>query len=50
MEEEGKKAIILDTSAFVAGFDPFSIGEEQFTVPLVKDEISENSMACLNSG
>jgi UPF0271 protein len=47
MEEAGKKAIVLDTSAFVAGFDPFSIGEEQFTVPLVKDEISESSMASL---
>jgi UPF0271 protein len=47
MEETGKKAIVLDTSAFVAGFDPFSIGEEQFTVPMVKDEILENSMARL---
>lgn len=47
MEETGKKAIVLDTSAFVAGFDPFAIGEEQFTVPLVKDEISESSMASL---
>lgn len=47
MGETGKKAIVLDTSAFVAGFDPFSIGEEQFTVPLVKEEISENSMASL---
>jgi len=47
MEETGKKAIILDTSAFIAGFDPFSINEEQYTVPMVKDEISENSMACL---
>lgn len=47
MEETGRKAIVLDTSAFVAGFDPFAIGEEQFTVPMVKDEISENSMAGL---
>jgi UPF0271 protein len=47
MESTGKKAIVLDTSAFVAGFDPFSIGEEQFTVPTVRDEISENSMARL---
>jgi endoribonuclease Nob1 len=47
MEETGKKAIVLDTSAFVAGFDPFSIGEEQFTVPMVKEEMVENSMACL---
>jgi len=35
----------LDTSAFVAGFDPFSISEEQYTVPAVKKEISGRSMA-----
>jgi UPF0271 protein len=40
-----KKAIILDTSAFVAGFDPLSISEKQYTVPLVKDELSNNSMS-----
>lgn len=47
MEETPKKAIVLDTSAFVAGFDPFSIYEEQYTVPMVKEELGENSMACL---
>jgi UPF0271 protein len=36
--------LILDTSAFVAGFDPFMTGEEQYTVPLVKDEILGKSM------
>jgi len=35
----------LDTSAFVAGFDPFSISEEQYTVPAVKKEMSGRSMA-----
>lgn len=35
----------MDTSAFVAGFDPFSISEEQYTVPAVKKEISGRSMA-----
>jgi len=35
----------LDTSAFVAGFDPFSISEEQYTVPIVKEEIRGSSMA-----
>jgi rRNA maturation endonuclease Nob1 len=35
----------LDTSAFLAGFDPFSIAEEQYTVPMVREEIKENSMA-----
>lgn len=34
----------MDTSAFVSGFDPFSISEEQYTVPAVKKEILGNSM------
>jgi UPF0271 protein len=41
----GKKVVVLDTSAFVAGFDPFSISEEQYSVPAVREEIRENSMA-----
>jgi UPF0271 protein len=40
-----KKIVVLDTSAFVAGFDPFSINEEQYTVPMVREEIRENSIA-----
>jgi len=43
--ETGKKIIVLDTSALVAGFDPFSIDEEQYTVPAVEEEIAENSMS-----
>jgi len=43
-EEPARKVTILDTSAFIAGFDPFSIDGEQYTVPLVKDEIAEKSM------
>jgi UPF0271 protein len=35
---------VLDTSAFLAGFDPFSSGEEQVTVPKVSEEIRTNSM------
>jgi endoribonuclease Nob1 len=34
----------LDTSAFLAGFDPFSVGEEQVTVSNVEEEIRTNSM------
>jgi UPF0271 protein len=41
----GKRVIVLDTSAFVAGFDPLSIGDEQYTVPMVRDEIMRNSMS-----
>ena len=37
--------MVLDTSAFLAGFDPFSINEDQITAPRVEDEISANSMA-----
>jgi UPF0271 protein len=40
-----KRVIVLDTSAFVAGFDPFSISEEEYATPMVKEEISENSMS-----
>ena len=36
--------MVLDTSAFLAGFDPFSIGEEQVTVSNVEEEIRTNSM------
>ncbi len=34
----------MDTSAFVAGFDPFSLDIEQVTVPKVEEEIKRNSM------
>jgi UPF0271 protein len=36
--------IVLDTSAFLAGFDPFSQMSEQVTVPKVEEEILRNSM------
>jgi UPF0271 protein len=39
-----KHIMVLDTSAFVGGFDPFSIGEEQVTPPLVEEEIKSNTM------
>ena len=39
-----KRVIVLDTSAFVAGFDPFSLSVEQVTVPKVEEEIKRNSM------
>jgi len=35
----------LDTCAFIAGFDPFSVNEEQYSVPTVKDELFPNSLA-----
>lgn len=40
-----KKVAVLDTSAFIAGFDPFSLDDEEYTVPMVKEEIVESSMS-----
>ncbi len=37
--------MVLDTSALLAGFDPFSVNEDQFTTPAVEDEIRANSMS-----
>lgn len=39
-----ERIIILDTSAFIAGFDPLTIQNEQYSVPLVKDELISNSL------
>jgi len=43
-ENPCRRIIVLDTSAFVAGFDPFSSIEEQVTVPKVEEEIKRDSM------
>jgi endoribonuclease Nob1 len=39
-----RRIVVLDTSAFVAGFDPFASTDEQVTVPKVEEEIGRNSM------
>lgn len=39
-----RKVAVLDTSAFVAGYDPFSVDMEQYTVPSVREEIMGNSI------
>ena len=44
-DKTGRRAIVIDTSALVAGFDPFSINEEQYTAPKVRDEITEDTMS-----
>jgi UPF0271 protein len=36
--------MVLDTSAFLAGYDPFYVSEDQATVPKVEEEIKSNSM------
>lgn len=35
----------MDTSAFIAGFDPFSVENEVYSVPLVKEELIPDSMS-----
>lgn len=44
-DKTGTRTIVLDTSALVAGLDPFSISEEQYTAPKVREEMAENSMS-----
>ena len=41
---QSRSVYVLDTSAFVAGFDPFALGDLQVTVPLVEEEIQRNNM------
>lgn len=44
MTQTPKHIIVLDTSAFLAGYDPFASATEQVTVPKVEEEILRNSM------
>ncbi len=37
--------MVLDTSAFLAGFDPLSVSDDQTTVPKVEEELRNNSMS-----
>jgi endoribonuclease Nob1 len=39
-----EKTIVLDTSAFIAGYDPLAVPNEQYTVPEVKNELNVGSM------
>lgn len=39
-----RRSVVLDTSAFIAGFDPLSVGEETYTVPEVETELIDGSM------
>ncbi len=43
-EIERQKIIVLDTSAFIAGFEPLSIQDPQYSVPEVKNELATNSL------
>ncbi len=39
------RSVVLDTSAFIAGFDPSSIIEESYSVPEVEAELTSNSIS-----
>jgi UPF0271 protein len=43
-QEAPRRIVVLDTSAFLAGFDPFAWGGELVTVPKVEEEILRDSM------
>jgi UPF0271 protein len=40
----GSQTLVLDTSAFIAGFDPFAITDVIYTVPAVGQELASNSL------
>jgi len=39
-----RKIIILDTSAFIAGFNPFVVDDELYSVPAVGEELANGSL------
>lgn len=46
-EDKEINTVVLDTSAFIAGYDPFSSKRRNITVPKVKDEIKRKSILLL---
>ena len=46
MTQPSKRVIVLDTSAFIAGFDPLSFSGEIYSVPSVEGELIPNSLPC----
>ena len=46
-DDKDINTVVLDTSAFIAGYDPFSSKRRNITVPKVKDEIKRNSILLL---
>lgn len=44
LKEGNQVIIILDTSAFIAGFEPLSIQNTQYTVPAVRNELICNTL------
>jgi len=44
LTQQSRRVIVLDTSAFIAGFDPLSIADEVYSVPSVERELASNSL------
>jgi len=44
LTEPNNRAIVLDTSAFIAGFDPLSVVDDVYSVPAVERELTPNSL------
>jgi UPF0271 protein len=44
LTEPSRRVIVLDTSAFIAGFDPLSFSGEIHSVPAVEGELIPNSL------
>jgi UPF0271 protein len=45
----GKEVLVLDTTAFIMGFDPSSVTTSTFSVPAVLEELSSRSFASIRS-
>ncbi len=46
-ENDTHLVMILDTSAFVAGYDPFTISQQQFTTPAVVKELRADNLTTM---
>jgi len=44
LTQQSRRAIVLDTSAFIAGFDPLSVADVVYSVPSVERELASNSL------
>ena len=44
MTQPSRRTVVLDTSAFIAGFDPLSFSGEVYSVPAVEGELISNSL------
>ncbi len=39
-----RRTLVLDTSAFIAGFDPYTVKDDLYSVPAVGQELAERSL------